>query len=224
MQTTNIKSLEGRSVLALLRSVVPDRNLQFAEALRVAELQANRLLESANVDGWPVPTEVVSELPRLRIEQRDLPTSGLSFWDGQAWVIYLDSGEAPTRQRFTLLHEFKHIVDHGRAGQLYAGNHRHTPDEQAEHAADYFAGCVLMPKRLLKRAWGNGHQRPAVLASLFDVSPRAVEVRLAQLGLTEPKRRCAPIAGVRYLPGRAVYFRRSPVNWRPVTPLQGALP
>ena len=210
MHTTNQNQLEGRSVLALLRSLVPRRRLQFSEALRVAELQANRLLDAMGVSNWPVPSEVASDLPRVRIEYRDLPTSGLSFWDGQAWVICLNASEAKTRQRFTLLHEIKHVIDHGRTGQLYAGNSGRTADEQAEHAADFFAGCVLMPKRLLKRAWGNGFQRPTVLANLFNVSPRAVEVRLAQLGLTEPKLRCAPVSGVRYqTPSRAVYFRQT---------------
>ena len=204
-------SIKERSVLALLRSVVPNRSLQFSEALRVAELQANRLLEQMNIGDWPVPSEIVTELPRMRIEQRDLPTSGLSFWDGQAWVIYLNATEAATRQRFTLLHEFKHVIDHGRSVHLYSGSHRHTADEQAEQAADYFAGCVLMPKRLLKRAWGEGRQRPRALATLFDVSPRAVEVRLSQLGLTMPKLRCGPVSGVRYkLPPRSTYFRQLP--------------
>ena len=104
-------SIKELSVLAVLRSVVPNRSLQFSEALRVAELQANRLLETTHTADWPVPSEIVTELPRVRIELRDLPTSGLSFWDGQAWVIYLNATEVTTRQRFTLLHEFKHVID-----------------------------------------------------------------------------------------------------------------
>ena len=205
------KSPEGQSVLALLRSVVPRRRLQYAEALRVAELQANRLLEVMGVGEWPVPSEVVTELPRLRVELRDLPASGLSFWDGQAWVVYLNGAEASTRQRFTLLHEFKHIVDHGRADRLYTGNGRLNSDEQAEQVADFFAGCVLMPKRLIKRAWGEGRQRPRVLAAMFDVSPRAVEFRLAQLGLTLPRLRCSPVSDVHYkLRSKHAYLRQLP--------------
>jgi len=205
------KSPEGQSVLALLRSVVPRRRLQYAEALRVAELQANRLLEVMGVGEWPVPSEVVTELPRLRVELRDLPASGLSFWDGQAWVIYLNGAEVATRRRFTLLHEFKHIIDHGRADKLYTGNQHLNADEQAEQVADFFAACVLMPKRLIKRAWGEGRQRPRVLAAMFHVSPSAVEFRLEQLGLTLPKLRCAPVSGVRYkLPPKHAYFRQLP--------------
>jgi hypothetical protein len=49
----------------------------------------------------PVPSEVVTELPRARTE-------------------------AATGQRFTVLHEFKQLVDHGHAGNLYIGNRRQT--------------------------------------------------------------------------------------------------
>ncbi len=184
------------SILASLRAVTPRRPLSFSEALRIAELQANRLLEISGIADSPTPSEIVSQLPRVHVEYRDLPTSGLTFWNGEAWVICLDRSEAATRQRFTLLHEYKHIVDHGRTHQLYTGDSLHTADQQAERAADYFAGCALMPKRLMKRAWGERLQRPAALALAFEVSSAAVQVRLDQLGLTERRPRCAPDPGV----------------------------
>ncbi len=212
--TNNTGSDNETSLLASLRSLIPNRKLQFSEALRIAELQANRLLELSDITDWPTPSEIVAELPRIEVEYGDLPTSGLSFWNGHAWVICLNHGEPTTRQRFTLLHEFKHVIDHDRTHRLYIGNHRHNADEQAEHAADYFAGCALMPKRLMKRAWGDGLQRPAVLAATFDVSPAAAEVRLAQLGLTEPRLRCAPVSGVRFLPSRGgSYHRERSIEW-----------
>ncbi len=75
------------------------------------------------------------------------------------------------------------IIDHGQATRLYAGDRSRTPAQQAEAAADYFAGCVLVPKRDLKSAWGSGLQRLADLADHFDVSLQAVSVRLAQTRL-----------------------------------------
>src|SRR3954447_8257728 len=103
---------EGRSVLASLRDLIPPRPLQFIEALRIAELQALRLLELTGVSDGPVPTEIVSELPRIEVLHRNIPTSGLSYWDGQRWLIAVNRTEPATRQRFTLFHEFKHIIDH----------------------------------------------------------------------------------------------------------------
>jgi Zn-dependent peptidase ImmA (M78 family) len=180
----------------------PARPLRFAEALRIAELQATRLLALTGVETMPVPSEVVSELPRVRVAWRELPTSGLSYWNGQVWVIALNRSEPSTRQRFTLFHEYKHIIDHGRADELYRS------EEQAEQAADYFAGCVLMSRLQLKRAWTQGLQRPSVLARHFRVSERAVNVRLAQVGLSEPVDRCHVMSSPRLRPRRGRYHRQ----------------
>lgn len=209
-----------RSVLASLRAVTPQRAATFAEALRVAELQAARLLEIWNIDQPHVPSEIVSELPRVQVVRADLPVSGTSHWNGHSWVITLNEGEAWVRQRFTLMHEFKHVIDHGQTDQLYRGNGRHAPDEQAELVADYFAGCALVPKRLLKRAWGNRIQRVRDLATHFGVSEPAIRVRLAQTGLAVvadqlPAARCArPVSTPnsqpqRFRATRPTYVRRS---------------
>jgi hypothetical protein len=154
---------EGRSVLSSLCGLIPERSLRFSEALRIAELQASRLPELTAVNDGPVPSEVISELPRIRVGTRDLPTSGLSYWDGQVWAICLNRTEPATWRRFTLFHEYKHIIDHGRSHLLYTGAGAHDAVEQAEQAADYFAGCALMPKRLLKWAWGAQLQHPTVV-------------------------------------------------------------
>lgn len=186
---------EGPSLLATLRALIPRRKLQFHEALRIAELQANRLLELSDVGEAPVPSDIVASLPRILIDYDiDMPFSGTSNWDEhrRAWLITLNALEPDTRHRFSLLHEYKHIIDHGRSDLIYIGSARQTAEAQAEQVADYFAGCALMPKRLVKRAWGEGVQRKSDLAAMFNVSPRAIDVRLAQLGLTEPRSRCAP--------------------------------
>ncbi len=201
------------SVLASLRSLVPERPLQFNEALRLAELQAVTLRRLCDMTEGPVSDDLITDLPRIRVVYRRLPTSGMSYWDGQEWVIAINSSEPLTRQRFTLLHEFKHVVDHGRTDRLY-GTAKATADLRAEQACDYFAGCVLMPKQLMKRAWGNGIQQPEALAEHFDVSPRAAEVRLAQLGLSDPVDRCAASRRSRLSQGRRkTYYRLISNGW-----------
>lgn len=180
-----------RSVLASLRACIPNReDITHSEALRIAELQANRLLELHGVDTWPVPREIISELPKIRILPSSSLADGANFWDtrGQQWVILLSTADSWRRQRFTLAHEYKHIIDHLAKHRLYRGSAIHTPEQQAEQAADYFAGCLLIPKRLLKRAWGNGIQRPDTLARAFNVSEQAIGVRLRQTGLVERER------------------------------------
>lgn len=97
----------------------------------------------------------------MRVERTLRSASGASLWDrGRGeWVVYLNRIDSWRRQRFTLFHEFKHIIDHGHRHVLYAGPGHYDPDVEAERAADYFAGCVLVPKKFLKRAWGTRHSK-----------------------------------------------------------------
>ena len=215
MNITYKQREQGRSVLGALRALVPHRAVTPTEALRVAELQAARLLQLWDIHHGPVPSELVTELPRIQVIRAALPVSGSSHWSGTEWIITLNADEPWARRRFTLMHEFKHILDHGHADRLYVDSPRQTAAQQAELVADYFAGCVLLPRRLLKRAWGEGVQTPAKLARAFAVSPLAAEVRLRQVGLTEARPRCGKRAaslraGWGRQPDDSRYFRSSP--------------
>lgn len=180
-----------RSVLALLRGLVPRRPLTPHETLRIAELQANRLLEYFDIRTSAVPDEIITELPRIRVErERGLPVSGAAHWNGRCWVITVSSDEHPLRQRFSLAHEFKHVLDHTTKHFLYFDRPTVTAHDQAERVADYFAACLLMPKRVVKRLWGQQHQDIGQLANMLRVSPAALQYRLDQLGLTERRARC----------------------------------
>lgn len=179
-----------RSVLARLRALIPARALTFDEALRLAELQATHLLLLQQVAEAPIPEEIITELPRLRIASVDAPVSGACYWDGAEWVIELNRHQSWRRQRFVLAHEYKHILDHGYTQYLYPpGRCTHGLDH-AEYAADYFAGCLLVPRTQLKRAFAHGIQRPQELAALFDVTESAIETRLRQTGVVDPPLRC----------------------------------
>ncbi|GAB3275739.1 hypothetical protein GCM10027449_14800 [Sinomonas notoginsengisoli] len=191
--TTKASITTERSVLASLRALIPNRIITSqSEALRVAEHQASRLLELHCIDDGPIPSGLIPELPKIEIEVIDAPVSGASFWNGSAWIIQLNKYENYRRQRFTLAHEYKHIIDHNRADALYTGSRDTTAQQQAEQAADYFAGCLLVPKKLLKRAYYGGIQRTTDLADLFQVSEAALVVRLRQTGIIEPAARCTP--------------------------------
>jgi Zn-dependent peptidase ImmA (M78 family) len=217
----NHTTAENSSVLTRLRSLLPDRRLLLHEALQLAELQADRLLRLRQITNLPVPVEIVTDLPRIALDlDADLPrhaASGSSHWDShrRAWVISVNPDEPATRQRFTAIHEYKHIVDHyhpGLGGYLPTTIYGLVP---VEYVAEYFAGCVLMPKKHLRAAFYDGFQRPCELADLFDVSPRAMEVRLSQLGLAEPARVATAVAASRYRlqPQARRYYRPLSPHW-----------
>ncbi len=194
------------SVLANLRRLVPDRTMIFSEALQIAELQAHHLGRLLDPQDDGIGDHHFVGMPRITVSYEDLPVSGTSHWNGSEWVIAISCSDSVARQRFTLLHEFKHILDHGRAHLLYRGDHQRSAKAQAEAVADYFAGCALASKRRLKSAWGNGIQRSQDLADHFGLSVHAIQVRLAQTGLSktvdrEPAPRCArPVQTSKYSP------------------------
>lgn len=179
------------SVVAELRRLVPLRRLTLGEALRVAELQANRLLASLGIEDAPVPETVVSKLPRFQVRrQASIPVSGAANWAKGKWMIVLNASEPSGRQRFSLCHELKHVLDAPFDGLLYGPKDDDAAHERSEQIADYFAACLLMPRMWVKRAYRNGVQDVAKLAGLFAVSRAAMNVRLQNVGLIEPPKRC----------------------------------
>jgi Zn-dependent peptidase ImmA (M78 family) len=201
-------------VLAALRRLHPNRPLDLTDALWLAERQANRLLQLRGAaHDVPVATTIVTELPRITAEHDpNLPkdaASGCSTWDYQrrSWVISLNPTEPRTRRRFTVLHEYKHILDHGSPGIRLSGNVTSFQRPAEEVIADYFAGCVLIPKRLLSAAFYDGIQHPRDLAELFDVSEAAIRVRLSQIGLGELPQRPASRPAYQYPARGARYYR-----------------
>jgi Zn-dependent peptidase ImmA (M78 family) len=171
--------------LAVLRSKAPRRALSPAEAAQVAEWQATALLEQAGLTEPPTPRRLISELPRVLVRTDvDLPVSGCTSWQAGHWLIVLNGAEPYVRQRFSLAHEFKHTIDHRYRDILYVDRPGLSAYAQAEQAADYFAACLLMPRRWLKHAWGDGIQRLSDLSWLFAVSLPAMTRRLKHLGLS----------------------------------------
>lgn len=175
-------------VLAALRGLVPLRSLESQqEAERVAELQASRFLELAGLTDPPVPSELIADLPRIRVQRDvDLPASGSATWQNGRWLLTVNGAEPWTRQRFSLAHEFKHVLDHPLVWVYdVAGT-------DAEAVADYFAACLLMPKPAVKRLFYGGVQQLSALSEAFEVSPPAMARRLNYLGLRMPTPRTGP--------------------------------
>jgi hypothetical protein len=175
-------------VIAELRAMVPCRALTWSEAHALAERQAARLLDLVHISEPPVPQFVISSLPGVVVDwQADWPTSGMVVRGPHHWRIVLAADEPRQRQRFTLGHEFKHLLDDVICQQMS----RHLPAEKramrAERLCNYFAACLLMPRPWVKHDYYGGLQRPATLARRYYVSREAMSSRMAELGLTAPR-------------------------------------
>jgi hypothetical protein len=173
-------------VIASLRRLLPGRALTWAEAHSVAERQAVRLLKLLSITEPPVPQFVISSLPGIVVEWReDWPTSGMAVRCRTHWRIVLKANEPRQRQRFSLAHEFKHVLDDPVIERTHAHLKPHRRAERAERLCNYFAACVLMPRSWIKRDWYDGLRDIADLARRYYVSEEAMTTRLSELGLTD---------------------------------------
>ena len=210
-------------LVSRLRSMMPARPLTFREAQVIAERQAATLLSAWGLDasdGFRVPEEVISEIPRIEVRyQTGMAQSGSSGWRAGAWRVAVSSEEWHCRQRFTLAHELKHILDSPHESQIYSDLPEGTPSQRRartrhiEALCDHFAACLLMPRMSIKRAWGNGLQNLAQLAEAFDVSQVAMGIRLQNLGLVakQPRRQVSLLGSAAVQATRdATQGRRAP--------------
>ena len=180
------------SVIAELRGLTPHRSLTLVESLRVAELQANRLLEAAGIREPAVPDSVVTDLPRVAVERVGrIPVSGSVHWAKGLWVIALNRHEPAARQRFSLAHELKHVLDAPFGEALYPEWRGLSAHDRAEQVANHFAACLLMPKAWVRRYYFNhGVMSLPRIAARFAVSQPAMRYRLESLGMVRSIVRC----------------------------------
>jgi hypothetical protein len=173
------------SVLGQLRILIPNQPVGFADTLRLAERQAERLLQLHHIATAPVPSDIVTGLPHIRVVHHRSPISGISHWNGRDWIITLNDRDPYALRRVTLLHEYAHIVWHGHEHRLFAAD-PYLAYLQSEQAADYFAWNVLIPTRLITEAWSRGIKHIGELAELFEVREYTILARLLQLRLWLP--------------------------------------
>jgi Zn-dependent peptidase ImmA (M78 family) len=147
------------------------------------------MLTLLRVADAPVPEQIIEYLPRTRVEfVKARALSGAAQWRRGRWIILINRTDTWGRQRFSLAHEFKHVIDSPLADTLYRSRDAATRTALAERAADTFAASLLMPRALMKRAYyDEGTRDPRDLARRFQVSTAAMRIRIEQLHLEEPK-------------------------------------
>lgn len=181
------------TIIQDVRRRTPARPLSVGDAYAIAELQASLVLERLGVRG-PGATDLlwIARLPRVRVLARprhEMPAlAGFTQWDNGQYQIVINRNANLGRRRFTLAHEFGHVLNWNARKLLYANLGHGDPakhDRQIEQVTDHFAACLLMPRRFVKQAWTTGIQDTEALAELFKVSAEAMRVRLTYLGLLD---------------------------------------
>ena len=95
----------------------------------------SQFMESEEARPLRILAEYLEPLSRFRAQ--NIQDTVVFF--GSARIRSRQDAEHSLRQRFSLFHEFKHIIDHPTRDLI-------ENEEMAERVADYFAACVLMPK------------------------------------------------------------------------------
>lgn len=174
-----------RYVIRRLRRLISrhDDPMNWLEAERIAAAQGALLARLAHQVGVD-PVDFIASLPVVRVERDPaLPDFRTSYWDEntQQWVIVVGATDALPSRRFSILHEFKRIVDRGHEPRLYDPRYLQG-HVQAEMAADHFASCALMPARAVRVALRDG-ATPSTLAHDFKVTTLRATKRLSDLNL-----------------------------------------
>jgi len=149
----------------------------------------------------PFPHQNIEEaFPDLEIyfaEIDETNVSGATLFKDDKYIILVNIKNHPTRQHFTLGHELGHyflhktILKHEKGIMdgadvldgvkvLYRMDDAET--QRIETESNNFAASLLMPAHLVYKAWeATGSIQKT--AKIFKVSPVAMSLRLAQLGL-----------------------------------------
>lgn len=186
-----------RAIIDGARKRSPNRPLTYGESLQVARLQASYLRQQLQMD--KPDANLIWLIEQTAVPVHFVPSHELNEDSGLTTDLingrlemFINQNEPAVRQRFSLLHEFKHVLDFPNASILHSrlgvGDEKLKAD-MIEWIANEFAGQVLMPAPLVKHIWFKT-QSLSLAASLFNVSPEAMRTRLERLNLVgEPKPR-----------------------------------
>lgn len=123
--------------------------------------------------------------------------SGATLFKDDTFTIFIDIDKSPNRQHFTLGHALAHYFLHKEELRNTKGiidsdnvldrpNTLYSQDDDTTHRlemeANNFAASLLMPAHLVYKAW-DATESIQKCAKIFKVSPVAMSLRLASLGL-----------------------------------------
>jgi len=165
---------------------------------------AQKILEQFQIRKHPVPVEEIAQKLGATVTYQPFDSkdnlSGVLFKEQNNIKIAVNSSDPPARQRFTIAHECGHLVLKHKGDIFVDQTIRLQRDGNSGLAADPleieangFAAELLMPrnwvlKEFEKRVTPNIKPEALVreLAKAFEVSPKAMEYRLENLGLLSP--------------------------------------
>lgn len=152
------------------------------------------VLFASNVDEPQVPVEKIVQNSGVAIKRGNLgEVSGLLVRSSPGAMIGVNGTHPKVRQRFTIAHEYAHFVLHDGIANHFDSDFRinfRSPEssqttDAEEIEANYFAACLLMPRKFLDRDEAvncvDDDDGVAALARRYNVSRHAMSLRLGNL-------------------------------------------
>lgn len=153
----------------------------------------------------PIDIDAIVRAKGILLIEKDFGSSmsGAALIEGDKRVISVNSNESRNRRRFTIGHELGHLFLHNdqplnisypnQPKAFLRDSSSSTGLNWREIEANYFAASVLMPRKLvaeeldifwdsMNAAWDEDLIID-MLAEKFDVSQKAMAIRLGSLGL-----------------------------------------
>ncbi|AEA33661.1 ImmA/IrrE family metallo-endopeptidase [Hippea maritima] len=139
----------------------------------------------------PIDLDYLLEKLNIDIEYAHLPekVDGIALAVKETrGLIVVNRNRPDVRKRFTIAHEIGHILRHHprleREGEIFLFTEENSNIYERE--ADVFAAELLMPRQKVISAFHGYSDDIQVLADLFQVSKRAMRIRLEELKLILP--------------------------------------
>ena len=144
---------------------------------------ARRLFKYIDMDDPPVRLAPLLERFGIKLYYEDFKKlDGIAIKSPKVGIIVVNRNIPVVRQRFTIAHEFGHLIMPHRSEfyVCYPGKNR-----AMERAADKFAAELLMPLPMLKTLWekyaSNPQNRIEIVADILKVSRSALRARIREM-------------------------------------------
>ena len=143
----------------------------------------------------PEGLPTLSSASRKQLTKVDAESwSAVTVSQGEAKLVVLNSGHSRARRASSLAHELAHVILNHTSDRSQLSREgfllRTAFDKEQEQEADWFAGCLLVPREgLLRASWRS--RSTAALAARFGVSEDLIKWRLRMTGVPRQLRRPA---------------------------------
>lgn len=162
------------------------------------ERKAWQQLREHELDVTPVNVAALAEALDLDVafeDMEDAVSAMLSVEDKNANIV-VNAGHPENRQRFSIAHEIGHFMLHVSEDEhlfvdraFYRDQASSVGESRQEIEANAYAAALLMPARLIEEALPDELDTELYfddLAEKFEVSERAMTIRLIKLGYLDP--------------------------------------